>query len=86
MSHAFYHLQYIIPVYFGFAVLYDLFTSIYGMAYGNAPLPWEPSLSNGVIVPVESMPAGGMYANDSLWYTTENPVTDSYVTEAAALT
>ncbi|ELT97778.1 hypothetical protein CAPTEDRAFT_210177 [Capitella teleta] len=34
-------LQFVIPVYFMFAVIYDIFTSAYEIMYSGAPLPWE---------------------------------------------
>ena len=71
MSHGFYHLQYIIPLYFGFAVFYDIFTTVYAIVYDNAPLPWEPTLGNGIVDETDHpyYPEGSIYANDTFsWY------------------
>ena len=63
-----YYLVYLIPIYFNFAVIYDLFTTIYELATKGAPLPWEHS-GPGVLIPIED--AGfQLYSNQ----TTEIPV------------
>ena len=56
-----YHLQYLIPVYFCFAVGYDIFTSGYAILYNGAPLPWENAEgSHGTLIPIEDHP---IYSN-----------------------
>ena len=88
MSHGFYHLQYILPIYFGFAVFYDVFTTIYDITYHGAPLPWEPTLNNGIVVPNQHYPDGSLYANDTFTWlegTTEmySSGTNSWTTVAS---
>ena len=61
LSACVYHLQYLIPVYFCFAVGYDIFTTGYAILYKGAPLPWENVAgSHGTLVPIEDHP---MYSN-----------------------
>lgn len=49
LSQCFYKLKYLIPVYFNFAVLYDLFTTIYDLVGKEYNLPWESGGQRGVI-------------------------------------
>jgi hypothetical protein len=46
-------LQYILPFYFIFAVVYDIFTSTYEILYHGAPLPWERIRMPGNITPID---------------------------------
>ncbi len=46
-------MQFFIPLYFCFAVLYDIFTTAYAIAYKGARLPWENEPFNGIMYPVD---------------------------------
>ena len=72
--------QYLLPLYFGFAVFYDVFTSIYEIVHHGAPLPWEHVPSMGVIQPIDEgefmdyQNKTGIYASTTLSYPNTTPV------------
>lgn len=49
LGRCFSRLKYFIPLYFNFAVIYDLFATIYGLASGEHSLPWESSGRPGIL-------------------------------------
>ena len=52
MSTGQYHLVYLLPIYFGFAIIYDIFATVYEITYHNARLPWEHKPHGpGMLVP-----------------------------------